>query len=414
VVSATTFLVKLVILGQLQGHPLLQPDAGLDTTSYITLAHRVVSGDIGLGPGLYYLSPLYVYFLALALAVSDSLTFVRVVQIALGTAAVGFVFLSARAWFGERAGRIAAALAACTGVFTFYEIVIMQSALDTFLTAAGLWCLTNALGNRSTGNTRQSVRAVFAAGLVFGLQTLNRPNVAIAVAVVAVALVVIRQMRLAILMGAGVSVALLPVVARNAVVSHQFALASSQGGLNFYIGNRSGATGQYTDVPGVRADIDGQSEDTRRVAEQAAGHPLSDADVSGYFFNLGLAWIRSHPAAALKLFVRKIALVFNARHQWLDFSYPYYAFDTGSWLWMLFVGPWLLVPLGLGGLFVVPRDRRVAFAGWAAFVPGYAISVALFFVAERYRLPLFVPLCITAAGMIDYVLALVTARKTAG
>jgi Tfp pilus assembly protein PilF len=34
-------------------------------------------------------------------------------------------------------------------------------------------------------------------------------------------------------------------------------------------------------------------------------------------------------------------------------------------------------------------------------VPWYALGVAVFFVAERYRLPIFVPLCVTAGGAAD-------------
>jgi hypothetical protein len=247
------------------------------------------------------------------------------------------------------------------------------------------------------------MRAAGASGILFGLQILNRPNIAVAMFGVMLALIIIRRRRLALLLAAGVAVGVAPVVARNAIVSHQFALSSSQGGLNFFIGNRAGATGQYGAVPGVRANIEGQSEDTRKVAERALGRSLTDNEVSSYFTHVGLAWIRANPVDAAALFVRKLALVFNARHQWLDLSYPYYAFDTGSWLWMLFVGPWLLVPLGLAGVFVVPRGRRAAFFAWAAFMPWYAIGVALFFVAERYRLPLFVPLCVTAGAAINHV-----------
>jgi Flp pilus assembly protein TadD len=35
------------------------------------------------------------------------------------------------------------------------------------------------------------------------------------------------------------------------------------------------------------------------------------------------------------------------------------------------------------------------------FASFYALSVALFFVAERYRLPLFVPLCVLSGGAVD-------------
>jgi 4-amino-4-deoxy-L-arabinose transferase-like glycosyltransferase len=441
------FTVKLVVLSQLQQHPLLQPEGALDSAAYAQLARRVLDGDLALGPSLYYLSPLYIYFLAATLWISESFAWVRLVQIALGTAAVACIFMTAREWFGRRAAWVAAALAALTGIFTFYEILILQASLDTFLTAAGLMFLTKAVADPPPGtnlppkggshemargdglvaSTRHHVASAFTrkellAGVLFGLQILNRPNVIVAVGGVVLSLLLVRRTRLAALLVAGVLVAIAPVVVRNAIVSRQFALVSSQGGLNFYIGNHPAATGQYVAVPGVRANIEGQSEDTRRVAEQAAGRPLSDAEVSAHFTRLATTWMRGHPADAARLFGRKLALVFNARHQWLDFSYPYYAHDTGSILGFLFVGPWLLVPLGLTGLVIgAPafadarlRRGRPEYFTWASFVPAYALGVALFFVAERYRLPIFVPLCVAAGGAVDGIARMIagTGRRT--
>jgi 4-amino-4-deoxy-L-arabinose transferase-like glycosyltransferase len=405
------FAVKAVVLSQLQHHPLLEPDGGVDSAEYVRLAREALGGNVLLGPGLYHLSPLYVYFLAGLLGVADSFPFVRLVQIALGTAAVGCIFLSARIWFGERAAWIAAVLAALTGVFTFYEIVVFQSSIDVFLTAAALYALAAAIppedGSHRARSGEAPVVSAFRrnstiAGALFGLEFLNRPNVAIAIAGVLILLVSTRRWRHATWMAAGLAMAVAPLVARNAIVTHELAVTSSQGGLNFYIGNHAGATGQYEDVPGVRANMAGQAEDTRKVAEAAAGRPLTDAQVSSYFTGLALTWILKHPSDAAVLFVRKLALTFNARHQWLDYSYPYYAYDTGSLLWVLFVGPWVLVPLGSVGVAWLltgsPGSPGSGSLVWVAFVPLYALSVATFFVAERYRLPLFVPLCVLSGG----------------
>ncbi len=388
------FAIKLIVMLQLQDHPLLQPDAGLDTTTYVQLARRVLGGDLSLGPGLYFVSPLYIYFLSAALFVADSFVWVRTLQIVLGALAVGCVFVTTEAWCSRRAAWIASALVALTGVITFYEVLLLQAALDVFLTAAGLMALTFALQRGGRGWP-------IAAGVLFALEGLNRPNALVAIAAVLVALAIVRRPKPAVWILAGLAAGLAPVVLRNAVVSHQFALVSSQGGLNFYIGNHAGATGQYLAVPGIRADIEGQSEDTRRVAEQAVGHPLSDAGVSSHFSGLAWRWIRDEPRAAARLFVRKLALVFNAQFQWLDFSYPYYAHDVGSWLGALFVGPWLLVPLGLVGLAIPLSSEKPGYAAWAVFLPAYAVSVAVFFVAERYRMPMFVPLAIGAGTAID-------------
>jgi tetratricopeptide (TPR) repeat protein len=82
-------------------------------------------------------------------------------------------------------------------------------------------------------------------------------------------------------------------------------------------------------------------------------------------------------------------------------SYPYYAHDVSWLLGLLIVGPWLLVPLGCAGIVLGWQQRRGPFLAWATFIPAYAIGVAIFFVGERYRLPLLVALCIPAGGAID-------------
>lgn len=413
------FLVKLIVLLQLKDHPLLQADSGLDTTAYVDLAKRVVGGDVALGPGLYYLSPLYIYFLAAVLAVSGALTAARLVQIALGTAAVAFVFVAADAWFGRRAAWLAAALATLAGPLTFYEVTILQTSLDGVLTAGALAALAVAL-------VRQRPRWALAAGVCFGLQMLNRPNVALAAGVLVVGLLLVRRLRLSLLLAAGMAAALAPATLRNAVVAHQWSVTSSQGGLNFYIGNNAEATGTYQAVAGVTANIAGQAADTKRVAEQATGHPMSDTQVSNYFFGLGLGWIEAHPRQASRLLLHKVNAVFNAEAAYLNVSYPFYEHDAGTILPVLFAGPWLLVPIGLVGL-VWPLATRGAFATapdpasgvrradylvWASFVPAYALSVAIFFVADRYRLPLLIPLCIAGGAFLERATSTVLARET--
>jgi tetratricopeptide (TPR) repeat protein len=393
------FALKLVIVLQLKDHVLTQPDAGLDTTAYVALAQRVLDGDLGLGPGLYFVSPLYIYFLAGVLALIHSFTLARVVQIMLGTCAVGLVFFTAEQWFGRRAAWLAAGLAALTGLFTFYESLLLQAALDPFLTAAALACLTIGL--------RQShARWMAFAGVVLGVQSLNRPNVAVVAAAIAVLLAGTRRWRAASVFAAGMVIALAPVTLRNVAVADSWTPVSSQGGLNFYIGNNDKADGTYQDVAGVTPNLQGQQEDARRVASRAAGRPLNDAETSSYFYSLGVKWARDHPGLAAKLFVRKLSLVINAAPIWLNYSYRFFARDAGTWIRALIVGPWLLIPFGVVGLVVAaPRAMRSEYVIWASFAPLYAIAVALFFVADRYTLPLLIPLAIGAGASFDALLA---------
>ena len=152
---------------------------------------------------------------------------------------------------------------------------------------------------------------------------------------------------------------------------------------------------------------------------------MTDAEASDYFFGLAWTWIGEHPVDALALFARKVYYVFNAAHVPLPHSYPFYAYDAQTALRFYVVGPWLLIPLGLAGscspislrsasprTHLRERLRRTRARTWSgpSFVPAYAAAVALFFVAERYRLPLLVPLCAGAGAAIDWAMDAARAR----
>jgi tetratricopeptide (TPR) repeat protein len=211
---------------------------------------------------------------------------------------------------------------------------------------------------------------------------------------------------------AGCVLALAPVTARNWAVSGEPVLVSSHGGLNFYIGNRAEADGTYRRIPGITPDIAGQSRDARSVAETATGRSLTSREVSGYFTARALEWMRAHPGRSAALFLRKLAYLLSDAEIPLNHSYAYYQRDEKTLLRALAVGPWLLVPLGLFGLLDRLRRREGdGFALWASFVPAYALSIAAFFVASRYRLALLVPLAITAGFALVSVGGVVARRE---
>lgn len=396
---AVVLAIKLIVVLQLKDHPLLQEDAGLDTSVYLDLARQVLAGNLALGPGLYFVSPLYIYFTAAVLSLADSLLAVRLAQVLLGTGAVVCIFIAAREWFGRAAAVSAALVATLTGLFTFYESLILQAALDPFLTAAALAAL-------ALGLNRGGARYFALTGVSLGLQAMNRPNTLLAAAVVCGLMLLLRRWREGAWLLAGTALVLSPLAVRNGIVAGAWSPVASHGGLNFYIGNNPQADGTYRSVPGVTPNIAGQQADTRRVARQALGREVSDAEASAYFYARGRAWIAEHPGAAARLFLRKVLLVFSAEHLWLNYSFPFFARDAATLLSCLFIGPWLLVPLGVAGLATcLPATRRREYFIWMAFVPAYAVAVALFFVSERYRLPILVPLCVGAGAL--------TARMTA-
>ena len=422
-IVTTAFVVKLVVLMQLWNHPLLQPHGELDTAYYIALGRRIALEGVLAPIGAFFVSPLYVYFLAAVFAAGGSLLAAQLIQIGLGAAAVGMLFATARHWFGERAALVAAGLAMLTGIFTFNEVLILQSALDPFLVSCSLYALTRTMA----GGGRW---ACAAAGGSLGLLALNRPNALVFAVAAAAGVFVIQWRHTAVdqtgrgprrwwarvnrgtVLTASLLIVLAANAARNYAVSGDVVLIASHGGLNLYIGNHDRADGTYTPVPGVTPSIAGQAGDSTRVAESNVGRRLSPGEVSDYFARRAIDWVIEHPGDALRLTIRKIGILLNRIDVPLNYSYAFYAREPSSFLRVLAVGPWLLLPFGLVGLFwPTLRANRFGYWVWAMFVPVYGAAVVLFFVTDRYRMPLFVPLCATAGAALLRFFDLVRARR---
>jgi tetratricopeptide (TPR) repeat protein len=417
---AGVLVIKGVVLAQLGNHPLLQPHGELDTTYYVELAQKVAHGGPLAVAEPFFVSPLYVFFLALVFKLSGgSLTAARAVQVLLGTAAVALLYYTARLWFSERTARIAAILFAATGFFTFCEILLLQAALDPFLTS----CILYFVSRTQIENSRWPLAV---AGISMGLFALNRPN-ALAYGLAVAALIAVASWRRsarqatshpawmalgrAAIFMASLFLVLVPNALRNYAVSGEAILISSHGGLNFFMGNHAGADGTYQQIAGITPSIAGQARDAQRVAEEAMGRQLSTGEASSYFYSLAGDWIAEHPAEALMLLLRKIAILVNKTNVALNASYAFYCREP-TLLRFLIVGPWLLLPLGLVGLCLpAQRSGRSGFWVWASFVPIYGLSVAAFFVSDRYRLPLLVPLCITSAATIGWLIDRLRSRR---
>lgn len=415
-VAGIALLLKVGVLAQLGHHPLLQPLGELDTAIYVDLARRTgAEGPLGVAES-FFVAPLYVYFLAAIFSLGGSLETVRLAQIALGSTAVALIFITARTWFGATAGWLAAGLAVLVGLFTFYEILILPAALDPFLVALTLACVSRAA-------CRTNAWAFAAAGLASGLLVLNRPNAMVYAATLALwplwlwwgrraeATPVLDIARRSLLLPAALLLVLFANGARNAAASGEWVLVSSHGGLNFYIGNGPEADGTYVRVPGITPSIAGQARDAARLAEAAEGRRLTAGEVSQHFIRRALAWMHENPAAAIRLWARKCALLFNHVNVPLNFSYAYYA-DESALLRSLAVGPWFLMPLGAVGLLLRGARRRdEGYWAWAAFVPLYGLSVIAFFVSSRYRVPLLIPLCVAAGGALAWGVEQVQRRR---
>lgn len=391
-----TLGLKLALAFTLAGHPLLQPVGDLDTGAYWRLAERVASGDILMQHQALDVSPLYIYWLAIAQALTGaSVAGVLALQAVLGTLAVWLVAATTMQWASPlrawRAGVVAGGVLTLTSIVALQEAVILQSALDPLLMALLAWTTTRALQEPSTRRWAWS-------GVALALLATNRPNawllglVVLAAAVGREGVPARTRPTASAALVAGVLVVLAPFTARTRLAEGYGAFLPSHGGLNFYIGNHPQANGTYTVIDGIRPSIEGQRLDMYDVAAKALGRPAS-TEVSSYFVGRALTWWRESPLQAARLFARKL---WFSTHSWelpVNVSHAWFREHTPL-LWVMPFGAWLLVPLGLSvsiaGSVLVDDERRAAWRWFRWLLPVYLPSVALFFVVDRYRMPALV------------------------
>jgi tetratricopeptide (TPR) repeat protein len=400
---ALTLLVRITLALTLAPHPLLQPVGDLDTGAYWRFAERVASGDILMQYQALDVSPLYIYWLALAqVLTAGSVAGVLALQAILGTLAVWLVAATTMRWAAPprawRAGVVAGGVLTLTSIVALQEAVILQSALDPLLMALVAWTTTRAL-------QEPSGRRWALSGVALALLATNRPNAWLLGVVVLVAAVrqpsrhdsgavgTPRPARVVISLALGVAVVLAPFALRSRLAGFEWSPLPTHGGLNFYIGNHAGANGTYTVVDGIRPSIEGQRLDMYNVVWKAIRRPVAASQVSSYFVGWAIDWWRASPVQAMRLFGRKL---WFSTHSWelpVNVSHAWFREHTPL-LWAMPFGAWLLVPLGLavsiGGGVLVDDERRAAWRWFRWLLPVYLLSVALFFVVDRYRMPALV------------------------
>jgi tetratricopeptide (TPR) repeat protein len=397
-IALLALVVRLVYVWQIWHAPFFDLRLG-DADAYHRWALRIAGGD-WLGEGVFYQAPLYPYFLGVLYKVFGSgAATIRVVQAAIGAGSCALVGAAGIALFGEW-GALGGVLLAVYPSAIFQDGLLEKSTLAGFFTAALLLVLS-ARGAR--------YRHVLA-GIVLGLLALTREN-ALLLAVPILAWFLIdtrptgtdepptrtrRSLRAAAFVG-GCALILLPVAVRNYAVGGEFNLTTSQFGPNFYIGNHEGAPGLYDPLVSGHGSAADEQIDATRLAEEASGRALSPNEVSSYWTGRALQFIRSHPGAWLGQLARKLALTYNASESADTESQEVYA----EWSPLLRA----LAPFSFGVLFclaafgfgITARSwRRLWFLYAIALT--YTLSMVMFYVFARYRLPLVPLLTLFAAG----------------
>jgi len=414
----------------------------MDAQRYDQLARDIL--DRGWRPReAFYQAPLYPYLLAAVYAVSGrSLTAMRLAQALVGAVTAALTALAGGRISERATGRQAVAAAAIAGVLAalyapavFYTPLLLKTVPALFFESAALLLLLPPAGRGlSPARALAAGAALGGAALLQESLLLLAPAAALYVAAAgedapeAVAAAVERPRQVtrrrsqgwrrtgrALALLAGAALALAPAALLNYAASGEVLLTSSQGGMNFYIGNARGATGTYAALSSGSQIPERQREDARRLAAAFAAREqgravspgeLDPAAVSRLFWRETWREIAADPGAWLRLLVRKVRLFWNAYE--LPDAEGFRVYRRESLL--LRCDPvvfGMVAPLAAVGLLALGRGGRLGRrrALLAALLAGTAcVAVVAFFVFGRYRLaalPFLLPLA--AAGVLELI-----------
>jgi 4-amino-4-deoxy-L-arabinose transferase-like glycosyltransferase len=398
------FLLRLGYIWQISSAPYFDDPIG-DSQVYYQRALEILNGDF-LGKEIFFhSSPPYPYFIALALALSGkSVFFVYLLQILIGSGNCILIYRLAKKLADGKIypAFLAGLFAVFYGLFAFFDGDMLMIFLTLFSVDLSLLFL---LKFQESKKAKYS----FLAGLFFGLAVLDKPNLLIFVPAGIFFLISEFSFRpkqwnwkpaLLYLIATGLMI--IPFTLRNYVVGKDFVPISSNGGVNFYIGNNSNSVGTFKLPKNSGLQDPGLYDSSMRVAEQELGRKLKPSEVSNFWTGKALNFIIHHPIQELKLLSRKFLLLFNyyevPNHQ----NYYYIRTEFGSLLNLMPVGFWLIVPFALTGIaWQIKIGLNPAGKLYLSFLICYTISLVLFFVTERYRLPMIPIYIVFAAAAID-------------
>ena len=400
------FVLRLVYIMFMRANPTFENPI-MDPLYHAEWARAFVRGESFMEGQPYFRAPLYPWFLGICFELfGENFLVPRIIQAAMGAVSCGLIFLIGRRVFGTATGAAAGIVAATYWIFLYFDAELLIVPLIVLLDLVALWLLLRAdatpcVDATPCADATRKWGNYVLSGLAIGLSAIARPNVLLFGLAVCL-WIVVRQRREwhrrllhAFLFGLACLVPILPITVRNYTVGDDLVLISSQGGVNFYIGNNPQSDGTRAVVPGTRPDWWGGYHDTIAMAEQAAGQPLKPSEVSQYFFEKSFDFITEETGEWLDLTGRKFRYYWNAQEINNNKPIGFFAERYGGIVKFLPIGAGLILPLGLLGLFLCFRRPGRLFPLWG-FVLIYSGTVIAFFVCTRFRVPAMVILVILA------------------
>lgn len=401
-----SFVLSLVYLLQVKSNPHFSSPT-MDPLYHDVWAQNIANGS-WIGTKVFFRAPFYPYFLAVVYKLfGHNYVIPRLIQHLIGSFSCVLIYFLAKKLFNRKVAIISGIFAASYGMFMYFEDELL---LDSFLVFFDLLLMLFLLKARE--NAKLSMW--FVCGIILGLSAITRPNILFFIPFVWLWIFLVFKKEkpfkkiftysASFLLGSALIIS--PVALRNLLAGGDLVLIASQGGINFYIGNNKNSDG----MSAIFYKEDWQYRDFQQMAEKETERSLKPSEISNYYYRKGIDFLLRDPSFAFKLWVKKLYVFWN-KFEISNNQDIYFFRRYSSLIRILPLGFWLIGPLGLVGMIlslltvrrseksdssqIEKRKKKIVLP--ILFVFSYMITVVMFFVTARFKLPV-IPFLIIFSG----------------
>jgi tetratricopeptide (TPR) repeat protein len=379
----------------------------MDSATYNDWAKSMVTSGDWIGSQPFFMTPFYPYFLGLLYSVfGEGLTVVRAAQAVLGSGTAVLVYLITARLFSKRAALIAGCIAAVYGPLVFFVNLLLVETVKVFFVTLSFY-----LAQRAFSSQKQT--DFMYCGLALGAAILCRPTDGLMLIPLIASLFLFsslpkqQSVRKTAALLLGVTILVAPVTIRNYALSGEFIPVTSNGGLNFYLGNNAQAVGVFYNPEQFNMVYDPNGSG---YLEHLYGRRFSHSETSSYWMGKAASYIAEHPGDFIVLLAKKFVLFFHHKEiGQLGYGYDFMAKYISTLLEYLPVFV-IVLPLSVLGMAVTRRRWRSYFL-LHGFLWMQVMGVVLFFITDRYRLSAMPFFIVFAGGGAEWLWNAVKERK---
>lgn len=372
----TAFALRLGFTVMAKQHYFFYHNPSADVTYYLDWAREIATTDF-IGSKTFFGLPLFPYVLAVLYRLAlGNIEVIRLFFLILGSLNCILLYAIAKKMFDRRVAVLSALFMATHFLMIYYDWLIMPV---TLIITLSLIITFSLIEHRLLVRPRHWVIL----GLLIGITILGDGKFLFFL--IAVVLWLWRkhprQFKNLLLMALSALMILGFCAIRNRIVGGDWVMISAQSGLSLYSGNNPEATGTYVSPEFIRPTHTAQDADQKIVAEGIVNRSMSAGEISRFWKNKAMDFIRNQPGDFLRLLGKKFTLFFRETEYGHDLDLVFMRDWKRRWDYNALI---ILFPLAIIGIAVSIKQWKDRPFAVMLILCQLAVTL-IFFLSTRHR-----------------------------